>query len=776
MEQPNPTPEKPPAEGNSRGGRAYGSYGNQGNYGSGYGSYGAGNYGGGNPGYENPRYGNASYGYGRYGAGEAANPITAYLAMLRERFWWIILSSLIFVTVGLLFTYNTMPEYRATGRLRIFRLTPNIGGGNSAADDNFKIVSNDDFFTAVEAMRSAVIIEGVSKRLTTAEKKMVLEPYQAGNVFSGPLTEQEVFARQRGVNPQRQTLVVNVEFTHPNRDLARQVARLFCEAIQKYSEDERLTITNPLVEKARIEIESLEDKVRKLYEQKNEIIRNQKLLSIAKDTNTLTAERAVLVKDREEARKQIDELEIICALIQEYKKSGKDPYDLAQVRTDERVATLVSKVTDLKVTLSTMEKKYTDQHPTLILNREQLDQTRKELDQAVILSVNRIQASLQNAKSRSEAIIRNLSTKEDEISKLQAANVELERVDKDVRASEEFLSRLKLSYEEAKLRSSTSGTSTSIRVLDMPSVADKPINKNYYFNALMGLGLGVFFGVGLIVLMGTFDDRIKSARDVEGGLGLPLLGTVPKVEVTTGPDRALLARQDKDKIASEAIRALYSAMKVNPAITSSKVFLVTSTRPSEGKTFIATNLALTFAQHAERVLIIDADLRLPNVGPSLGFTGDAGISRWFNGEMTLDEAIVKEVAPGLDVLPVGMSCKNPTQVINNSKFTAMIEELRGRYDRIFIDSPPIGAVSDALHVLPKVDGVLYVVRFNIVNMRNALSCLARLREAGAPLLGVVLNRMSIRMASTYTDTYDSSYRKYYTDATEAPAAEDTPKA
>jgi succinoglycan biosynthesis transport protein ExoP len=139
--------------------------------------------------------------------------------------------------------------------------------------------------------------------------------------------------------------------------------------------------------------------------------------------------------------------------------------------------------------------------------------------------------------------------------------------------------------------------------------------------------------------------------------------------------------------------------------------------------------------------------------------------------MTLDEAIVHDVAPGLDVLPVGLSCKNPTQVINNPKFLAMIDGLKERYDRIFIDSPPIGAVSDALHLLPKVDGVLYVVRYNSVNLRNATSCLSRLREAQAPLLGVILNAMSLRMASAYTDTYDSSYRKYYVDEPRGPSAD-----
>ena len=746
MSTPEPSSDNRPPEPARGGNRGYGSYGSYGNYGAGNGGYGYGNYG-------------AS---SRGGAGES-NPIQGYLLMLRERYWWILLSTLVFLTLSLLHTYNTVPEYRATGRLRVFRLAPTINGGSSAADDNFKIVSNDDFFTAVEAMRSANIIEGVSRRLTTDERKLVLEPYQAGNIFSGPLTEQEVFAKQRGINPQRQTLVINVDFTHPNRDLARQVARLFCDSIKKYSEDDRLMVTNPLVEKARIEIETLEDKVRRLYEQKNDLIKNQKLLSIAKDTNTLTTERSVLVKDREETRKQIDENEILVSVIASYEKEGRPLGDIPQIRADSDVAATQTAISASKIRVSQMIETYTDQHPKLVAEREALKQLDNQLKEAVGQAIKSRRSSLENAKARLEAILRNLLAKEEEFSKLQAANVELERVDKDIKASEEFLGRMKLSYEEAKLRSSTSGTSTSISILDQPSVSDKPINKNYYFNALVGIGSGLLFGVVLIIVIGTLDDRIKSAKDVEGSLGLSLIGTVPRVANTSGPDRALLARQDNDRIATEAIRSIYSALKVNPAVSKARVFLVTSTRPSEGKTFVVTNLALIFAQHSERVLVIDADLRLPNVGPSLGFTGDGGLSKWFNAEMTLDEAIVRDVAPGMDVLPVGLSCKNPTQVINNPKFLAMIDELRGRYDRIFIDSPPIGAVSDALHLLPKVDGVIYVVRYNTVNLRNATSCLARLREAQAPMLGVVLNAMSLRMASAYTDTYDSSYRKYYVD-------------
>ena len=739
MDMPSPKPGQPP-EDPSRGPRGYGSYG-------GYAGYGAAGYG--------------NYGAAAGGPGGKGGPFAAYLTMLRERWWWVLLSVLVFVTIAVVYTSTIIPEYRAAGRLRVYRLTPTIGTGNTGVDETQRIGSNDDFLTAIESMKSTAVIEGVSRLLTPAERKLVLEPYQQGNLFTGPLTEQEVFARQRGVNPTRQTFVVNVDFTHPNRELARLVAQRFCDVIQKSSEDERLTITHPLVEKARIEIESLEDKIRRLYEKKNGLVKSGDLLDIAGTTNSIAAQRSKLIQDREDYRKQLDEIGIVVALVKQYRAAGRDLAEIPLVRSDADVAAARSKSTDAQTRVRAMEEIYTDLHPKMIAERQALAQLSAEFQRAVKTKADSLAAAQVDLRAKLDNAVEILRQKDEAINRLQAAAVELEKIDKDIRANEEFLGRMKLNYEEAKLRTATSGISTSIRVMDKPSVSDKPVNKSFSVNALAGLALGFFAGVGLVLLLGALDDRLKSVRDLEGGLGIPVLGTVPKVAETAGPDRALLARQDKDRQATESVRAIYSAMKINPASAAGRVFLVTSTRPAEGKTFIATNLALAFAQHAERVIVVDADLRLPNVGPSLGFAGDGGVSRWFNGEMTLDEAIVKDVAPGLDVLPVGLSCRNPTQVINNPRFAEMIDELRRRYDRVFIDSPPIGAVSDALHLIPKVDGVVYVVRFNLVSARNAAACLARLRDAGAPMLYAVLNQMSVRLASVYTDTYDPSAGKYY---------------
>ena len=117
--------------------------------------------------------------------------------------------------------------------------------------------------------------------------------------------------------------------------------------------------------------------------------------------------------------------------------------------------------------------------------------------------------------------------------------------------------------------------------------------------------------------------------------------------------------------------------------------------------------------------------------------------------MGLDELIIREVYPNLDVLPTGGKSKNPTQILNSAQYEAMLAELRDRYDRIVIDTPPLAAVSDALNLLPLVDGVIYVIKFNTVKRKTAMVNVRRLWESDTPVFGAVLNNITSSLTSYY---------------------------
>ena len=269
-------------------------------------------------------------------------------------------------------------------------------------------------------------------------------------------------------------------------------------------------------------------------------------------------------------------------------------------------------------------------------------------------------------------------------------------------------------------------------------------------------------------IVAFLDDRTKSAYDVESVIGLPLLGIIPRVKRLNSSEKAQVAASNADRATAEAFRSLHSTLKVNSMSRNAKVILSTSTTPSEGKSFVVTNLALTCALHGEKVIIVDADLRLPAMAKTLGITSTKGLVGHLEDGDSLDDAILHDYFPNLDVLICERRPRNPTQMLNSEEFAAMIERFRGEYDRIFIDSPPIGAVSDAISLLPSVDGVIYVIKFNTVRRKAIRGYVKRLMESNVPVLGAIINMVNPGSVSMYNmNYYDKSYQNYYTTPQEA---------
>ena len=193
------------------------------------------------------------------------------------------------------------------------------------------------------------------------------------------------------------------------------------------------------------------------------------------------------------------------------------------------------------------------------------------------------------------------------------------------------------------------------------------------------------------------------------------------------------------------------------------MILVTSTLPDEGKSFVASNLALTFASQGHRTILVDCDLRKPNVEQSFRLLVNKGIVNFCANAATLDEIIIKNVHPNLDVITVGNRAKNPIQMLNSREFEVLLGELRKRYDRVLLDTPPLGAVSDALNILPLMDGAIYTIRFSGAKRGAVQRCVQRLRSANIPIFGAVMNDMKSSLNSTYyyMDTDSKAFKEYY---------------
>ena len=434
--------------------------------------------------------------------------------------------------------------------------------------------------------------------------------------------------------------------------------------------------------------------------------------------------------------------------------------DLPFISNSQLITQMVQQVASQKIVLAQLREHYRDKHPKMIEAANSLAQTEKELSRAIQSTAAMVEADFQTTKRNDTEARANLTRQEADSFELDRFAVEYSNLQRDLTINEHLLNSILSRMRETSL-SSTIETQ-SARVVDRAAPAKKPTSPNIPLNLALGFLGGLALGTAFAFFVAYVDDRVKSSFDVESVVGLPLIGIIPEIKRLEQSERAQIVFNNLDRTVLEAFLTLHSSLRLKDESKRAQAFLVTSTVPNEGKSFLTTNLALIFSSHGEKVLIIDCDLRKPNVHKSFGLENLRGLIDVCAGTMTLDQVIVRGVHPNLDVLTSGGRAKNPTQILSGKNFELMLSDLRKRYDRILLDTPPLAAVSDALIILPLLDGSLFTVFFNRVRRKAAQFSSRRLLEANVPCFGAVLNGLNLAVSGYYyAQYYDKSYKDYY---------------
>jgi succinoglycan biosynthesis transport protein ExoP len=305
------------------------------------------------------------------------------------------------------------------------------------------------------------------------------------------------------------------------------------------------------------------------------------------------------------------------------------------------------------------------------------------------------------------------------------------------------------------------------RMQNMPNVvqlnpaipSSQPIRPRIIRNAILAGLASLILVVALLFLIEFLDDTIKSAEQVTERLKLPVIGYI--ADIQRGPETAYVAEHPRSPVA-EAFRTLRTNLEFADVDKPPKLLLVVSPNPSEGKSSIAVNLAITLAQGGKRVLLIDADLRRPRVHHYLGLTNRKGLSDMFRSSATVEQVVSAWKNENLAVITSGGLPPNPADILASEKMANILKTVREKADVVVIDAPPF-LVADATILAGRADGVLLVIRPGKTPMDSALFTVEQLKRAGAHVLGVVLNRIPRSHAYSYggyRGTY-AYYRKGY---------------
>ena len=288
--------------------------------------------------------------------------------------------------------------------------------------------------------------------------------------------------------------------------------------------------------------------------------------------------------------------------------------------------------------------------------------------------------------------------------------------------------------------------STELTVLVPPAVASQPYNafqptRTIIKGAVLGFGVGVVF----LLVLAMASKTIRTREDMKKWMNVPCLGTLPTVSfkrrtgktggtVTILNDRTGSAFQES--IRSLRIRFLREAERQE-----SKVFLVSSTVPGEGKTTVAVNLALTLGQNGARVILVDMDLRKPSVKKALGLTAPSkGVPELLRGGEESPKAALMELeGTRVRVLAGDKAVENPRRQLESRKLSGLIKALREEADYVVIDTPPNGLLGDSTAMATLADGILYVVRAGKAQVPHIMDSIQLLSSSRTPLMGCVLN-------------------------------------
>ena len=738
---------------------------NSGGYGgSSYGYGGGGGYGGSNYGYGGSNYGyGGGYGDGGGGAGPQRS-FKDYLLMFRERIWYLIVTLFIIFSGSILYTFNKTKVYTAVSQVQLFRDDASALGamGQGAEMEQNQILSAEDLNTQISVMESQSIIKGVEQRLQDELRLRFMAPYEDTLSLSGPLTPLEILAKNRRIVPRRMSLMVNFAFSHPDPIVAAEVSNLFAKEFIDYNLKLNIDGSMKAVEDLRIRADQQKDRVEELELKLAEYREQNNAVSLQSDENIAAAQLARLNEIELTNKNIYDNFQTKWDQIETYRLEGRELWELPFIAEQPRVANLLQQVSGTRISISSLSKRYREKHPAMIQLLQTLQEGELELELAVQNSVDKIYAGYSESKSNFDVASLRLAEKEKELIELGKTRIEFNSLLRDLEVQQSFFQALnqRMTTEKAQVNLKN----PNARIVDeaFPPRADQPSSPNVVLNLAAGFFGGIALGVGLIFAVAFLDDRVKSAFDIEGTIGLPMLGVIPRIKKLDTNTKAQAVASNVDRHVTETFRSIHSALKLSDQSKNAKIILTTSTVPGEGKSFVSSNLSLTFANHGEKTLLLDCDLRLPNVARSLQIENELGLLDYVEKEVSLEEVIVKEVYPNLDVLSTGGKSKNPTQVLNSSQFEAMFAVLRDRYDRIVVDSPPLAAVSDALNLLPLVDGIIYVIKFNTVKRKTAVLNVRRLWESNTPVYGAILNNITSTLSSYYYSNYtDKAYQDYY---------------
>jgi capsular exopolysaccharide synthesis family protein len=695
--------------------------------------------------------------------------------ILRRR-WAVLGFFTVSVAVVTLFTLRQPKVYQAGGTVIIETQAPQVLG-NQVQDvvdmgNNAYWIGKEFYETQFNIIRSRTLAQKVVENLGLDHDDAFLgiDKIPDAKLKAELRASADAVGMVQGgirVDPVRDSKVVNIRFEDRDPERAARIANGVIEVYVQQNVDRKVDVSRSAAdwlqgqltqlkgqldhsEVALFDYKKANDLVDSSFENKQSLSQ-QKLTSISDALNKVQQNKA--------------ELEARVATIVAAQKSGDATRieALPEVAKDLEIGALRAKLIDAQAELDQLQARYGPDWPKVNETQSKIAALKASIDREVKRAINTNLNDYQVVKGTEENLIKLLENAKKESFEVNKKEMDYKRLaredDENQRLYEMVLKRLKDIDLTGVLKVN------NIYKLDPALVPYSPIKPRVSTNILIGSVLGLLGGLVLAFFLEYQDSTISTQEELERVLGISTLGLVPMIKA--GPnaentERDLFVQHSPKSSVAECCRIIRTNLNFLGTERPLRTVLVTSAGPQEGKTTSLVNVGITMAQSGKKVLLIDTDLRRPRLHRSFRVGNDTGLTTLIaEGGKAMDAVRSTEV-PGLYLLPSGPVPPNPAELLHTERFKVILNELVGDFDRVMLDSPPVGAVSDALVLSSLVDGVVVVLKAFQTDRGLSRQTLRALRDVKAKVLGGVLNNVDLdKRQYGYYQGYYYGYGKYY---------------
>ncbi|WP_437732320.1 GumC family protein [Sorangium sp. So ce1335] len=686
-----------------------------------------------------------------------------------SKHWAIALTTMLFVALSVTFyTLGQKKIYQSTATLQFDPNPPRpLGRGVEAVVDmgSGAYWNNREYYeTQYKVMRSMRVALAVVAQLNLHNDVYFLKDLPRDAAAPAPMSvspeEAAELLRERfTVEPVKDSRLAIVRYNDADRERAQRILSMAMDVYIEQNLDDALTSTNSAVDWLRTQLDKLKADLETSETSLHEYKKSNNILDIDfEDKTNLLREEMKQINDALTAVRT--RREEFAARSQELAKV--DPNNPLELPASELIQSPVLQMLRARHEECVRQRDALigagkgENHPEV---RAASEQVAANVD-ALIAEIKNVQGAVNRdlaiVKRQESGLAGLLEGAKKQAFELNSLKIEYDRLRRTKDNTEKLyqlvLERTKESDLQRMMRVN------NIRVLDRPNLPLEAIRPRVALNIGLGIVAGLLLGIGAAMARAMLDRTLKTPDEVERELGLPFLGLLPefdrkdKAEVlprrarrrgkhaaSSGRPELIVHEQPKSGIA-EAARAIRTNLLFMSPDQPYKTLLIASAGPAEGKTTVGCCIAVAMAQAGQRVVLIDCDLRRPRLhaifdkGPEIGVT-----SALLDDSVIDDESALKTEVENLHVIPAGPIPPNPAELLHSERFKALLRKLQGRFDRVIIDSPPIGAVTDAAVLSTLVDGTVLVVRASATTHDFARHGIRAMLDVGGKTVGVVLN-------------------------------------